>query len=395
VVTVALTPADAVQKVLLNTIMGDGGLISYYQNRRVLVTGGLGFIGSNLSVRLAAAGARVVAVDSSVAGCGANRYNLEGARGIRAIPGDVGSPELFADEIRAAEIVFNLAGEVSHIHSMCQPSRDAELNAGAQLRFLDGCAGLNPGLRVVYASTRQIYGAPRYLPVDEAHPILPVDFNGVHKYAATRYHLLYSEMGRLDTRVLCLTNVYGPRMALHIPGQGFLGSFLRRVLCGQRLEVFGDGHQLRDPVFVDDAVSAFLAAGAVQDPPTRLWNVGGVEALSLGYIAHAVSAAAGVGPPVFRPFPPEHKSIDIGSYTTDSSRILRDLGWRPQVRFRQGMARSLEFFRREWEHYLPGLVPPVLPAVEPLDPSVDARVGPPLPAGSFEPDAPGARRIAV
>ena len=349
---------------------------SYYRNRQALVTGGLGFIGSNLSRRLSAAGARVTVVDSSVAGCGANPRNLEGVRGIRVVHADIGSPETFAREIRAADLIFNVAGEVSHIHSMSQPARDAELNAGAQLRFLEGCARLSPGLRVVYASTRQIYGAPRYLPVDEAHPILPVDFNGVHKYAGTSYHLLYHAMGRLDTRVLCLTNVYGPRMALHIPGQGFLGSFLRRVLLGQRLEVFGDGRQLRDPVFVDDAVNAFLAAGAAANPPTRLWNVGGMEALSLGDIAGAISFAAAAPPPVYRDFPPERKVIDIGSYTTDSSRIRRDLGWRPQVRFRHGIARALEFFRRDWPHYLPGEVPPV-------------------PAGSFQPETPDARSLAV
>ncbi len=297
-------------------------------------------------------------------------------RGIDVIECDIGSPEHFADEIRAADIVFNLAGEVSHIHSMRHPSRDAELNAGAQLRFLEGCAQFAPGLRVVYASTRQIYGAPRYLPVDEAHPIQPVDFNGIHKYAATSYHQLYQAMGRLDTRVLCLTNVYGPRMALHIAGQGFLGNFLQRVLCGQGLEVFGDGLQLRDPVYVDDAVNAFLAAGEAADPPSRLWNVGGSEALSLESIALALSEAAGVTPPVFRPFPPEHKSIDIGSYTTDSSQIRQDLGWRPQVRFLQGVAHCLAFFRREWDHYLPERVPP-------------------LPAGSFQTDAPDARGIAV
>lgn len=333
------------------------GVISQYPNRRAVVTGGLGFIGSNLSRRLAASGAHVTVVDSCVAGCGANRRNLHGVAGIRVIEADIGSPDDFADELRAADVVFNLAGEVSHIHSMRHPERDAELNAAAQLRFVDGCARLAPGLRVVYASTRQIYGAPRYLPVDEAHPIQPVDFNGVHKYVATSYHLLYQQMGRLDTRVLCLTNVYGPRMALHIPGQGFLGSFVRRVLCGHSLEVFGDGRQLRDPVFVDDAVEALLAAGAVEDPPSRLWNVGGMEALSLASIARTVSLTAGVAAPVFRPFPVEHKSIDIGSYTTDSSRILRDLGWRPQVTFRQGIARSLEFFRREFLHYLPAATP--------------------------------------
>jgi UDP-glucose 4-epimerase len=330
-----------------------------YHERQALVTGGLGFIGSNLSLRLAALGTRVTVVDSSVAGCGANPRNLEGAAGIRVVHADVGSPERFADEIRAADVIFNLAGEVSHIHSMRHPGRDAELNAGAQLRFVEGCARLAPGVRVVYASTRQIYGAPRYLPVDEGHPIQPVDFNGVHKYAATSYHLMYHAMGKLDARVLCLTNVYGPRMALHIPGQGFLGNFLRRVVSGQPLEVFGDGRQLRDPVYVDDVVEAFLAAGAIADPPARLWNVGGMEALSLASIAGIVSRIAGVGAPLLRSFPPDRRSIDIGSYTTDSSRILRDVGWRPRVNFHQGIARSISFFRREFLHYLPAEAAPI------------------------------------
>jgi len=176
--------------------------------------------------------------------------------------------------------------------------------------------------------------------------------------------------------VLCLTNVYGPRMALRVEGQGFLGGFLRRALCGQRLEVFGDGRQLRDPVYVDDAVYAFLAAGAAENPPHRLWNAGGSEALSLGEIATAMSLAAEVPLPLLRPFPPELRTIDIGSYTTDSNRILADLGWRPQVRFAAGIARSLEFFRREWPHYLPDMPPP-------------------LPAGPFQPETPDSRGIAV
>lgn len=206
--------------------------------------------------------------------------------------------------------------------------------------------------RVVYASTRQIYGAPRYLPVDEQHPIRPVDFNGIHKYAATAYHLLWSSMGRIDAAVLCLTNVYGPRMALNIPCQGFLGGFLRRALLGQPIEYFGDGLQLRDPVYVDDVVDAFLAAGATADAKSRLWNVGGCAALPVARIAEIISAAAGSPAPVYRPFPEEHKRIDIGSYASDSTRIREELGWQPRTGFEQGIRNSLEYFRRELPHYL-------------------------------------------
>jgi UDP-glucose 4-epimerase len=327
-------------------------VVSAYKNRRVLVTGGLGFIGSNLALRLVRAGARVVIVDSEVPGCGANRHNIAAAADLRVVAADVGDAAV-APEIRGCSVIFNLAGELSHIHSMRDPGRDARLNAMAQLRFLEECARQAPGVRVVYASTRQIYGVPQYLPVDEAHPIRPVDFNGVHKYAATAYHLLWSEMGRVDARVLCLTNVYGPRLALRLACQGFLGNFLRRGLMQQTIDIFGDGRQLRDPVYVDDAVDAFLLAGAAPAPKSRLWNVGGLEALPLSEIAAVISSAAGSPQPVCRPFPEEHKGIDIGSYCSDSTRIREELGWHPRVPFKEGVCRSIEYYRREFAHYLP------------------------------------------
>ena len=328
-------------------------LVSEYRNSKVLVTGGLGFIGSNLALRLARAGARVTVVDSAVPGCGANRHNLAAAGGdVRVIMADIAGAASFAAEIRGCSVIFNLAGEVSHIHSMRDPSRDAALNSTAQLRFLEECARHAPGVRVVYASTRQIYGAPRYLPVDESHPIQPIDFNGIHKYAATAYHLLWSSMGRIDGRVLCLTNVYGPRMALHLTCQGFLGNFVRRALLRQPIEVFGDGRQLRDPVYVDDAVEAFLLAGASQAAHSRLWNVGGGGTLALARIASMISAAVGIAGPVFGPFPEEQKGIDIGSYSSDSALIRTELGWQPAVDFEQGVRETLEYFQRELPHYL-------------------------------------------
>jgi UDP-glucose 4-epimerase len=343
-------------------------VVSDYRNSKVLVTGGLGFIGSNLALRLARAGARVTVVDSSVAGCGANPHNIsEAAPDIRVINADIGDSTALAGEITGCSVIFNLAGEVSHIHSMRRPCRDAALNATAQLRFLQECARQAPGIRVVYASTRQIYGAPKYLPVDESHPIQPVDFNGIHKYAATSYHLLWSSMGRIDGRVLCLTNVYGPRMALHLTCQGFLGNFLRRALLKQTIEVFGDGRQLRDPVYVDDAVDAFLLAGASQSPQSRLWNVGGRGTLSLAQIASIFSSAAGLAEPVLKPFPEEQKGIDIGSYTSDSTLIRQELGWQPSIAFEQGVAKAIDFFQRELPHYLrPGESEPGCSLPEPV-----------------------------
>jgi len=329
-----------------------------YNKKTVLVTGGLGFIGSNLAIRLVELGARVIVVDSSRPGCGANPYNLAPvADRIELIARDIGEAEKFREVLAQCDVVFNLAGEVSHIHSMMAPERDLEINAAAQLRFLEVLRRERPGVRVVYAGTRQVYGVPRYLPVDENHPVEPVDYNGVHKYAASLYHLMLSRMGALDAVVLRLTNVYGPRMALQIPCQGVLSTFLRRALLGQDLEVYDGGEQLRDPVYADDVVDAFLRAGAATGLPARTYNVAGPEALSLRWIAEIIAEAAGVQV-VTQPFPAERKRIDIGSYVGDSQKIRRDLGWVPRVRFAEGIRASLAWYREHLSHYLEAGGPP-------------------------------------
>jgi UDP-glucose 4-epimerase len=320
--------------------------MTFYSGKNVLVTGGLGFIGSNLALRLAALGANVTVVDPCVPGCGGNPKNLEGACSpIRVFGLDIGSPELPDAVLRRQDVVFNLAGEVSHMASMREPERDLAINTVAQLLFLQRVAQARPGIRIVFAGTRQVYGVPDYLPVDENHPIHPVDFNGVHKYAATMYHLMLSSTGLVDACVLRLTNVYGPRVSLDTPGQGVLAAFLRNLSRGERLEVFGDGRQLRDPVYVDDVVEAFLLAGAAVKLPSRSYNIGGPAGMELRHIAMEASALAGVGSPVYREFSKELKAIDIGSYCADSSRIRDELGWTPTTCFSAGIAKTLEHYR--------------------------------------------------
>lgn len=323
-----------------------------YAGRSVLVTGGLGFIGSNLAVRLAELGAKVTIVDGLIPGCGANPYNVEPLRGrAKVINLDIGDAEQFAGELGDAGVIFNLAGEISHAHSVQFPERDLQINTVSQLRFLRACCRHAPGIRIVYASTRQIYGRPDRLPVSEEHPIRPVDFNGVHKYAATMYHLMLSRSGELDAACLRLTNVYGPRMAINTPCQGVLNAFLRCALTGEPISVFGDGAQLRDPVYVEDVVEAFLLAGAVPKLPSRSYNVGGAACLTLNELAE-VCARAGGTLIRHRQFPADRRAYDIGSYSTDSSRIGAELGWRPRTRLEDGIARTVEFFRRELGHYL-------------------------------------------
>jgi nucleoside-diphosphate-sugar epimerase len=323
----------------------------------VLVTGGLGFIGSNLTIRLVREGARVSVIDAAIPGCGADIFNIECVRdAIRIIPRDLADADRFAQEIAGSEIIFNLAGEISHGASMVEPERDLQLNTVSQLRFLWTCRQVCPKARIVYAGTRQVYGRPEYLPVDENHAVQPIDFNGVHKLATSQYHLLLSRHGELDAVVFCLSNVYGPRMALHLRQQGFLATYIHNALTGKPLEVYGDGTSLRDPVYIDDVVEAFLLAG-VEPHRSSSYNVGGPEPLTINAIAEITSAASHGLPVIRRPFPETLRTIDIGSYATNNSLITRELGWRPAVSFETGIRRTLDYYNTHSHRYIASPAP--------------------------------------
>lgn len=326
--------------------------MSFYRNKHVVVTGGLGFIGSNLALRLVAEGARVTAIDAAVPGCGANPHNLADAA-VRVLPRNIADPWI-GNALKKADVVFNLAGEVSHIHSMLYPMRDCEINTTSQMEFLNTLAGVQPGVRVVYASTRQIYGAPASLPADEGLPVAATDFNGVHKFAAEQYHHLLTRLGRLDAIVLRLTNVYGPRMAIGLGCQGFLPGFTARAVRKQALEVYGSGLQLRDPLYVDDACEAFLRAGEVTQAPQRCFNIGTPQATSLLKIAEVFSKQAELPAPRRRPFPEDRKAIDIGSYYTSTVAVEAGLGWIARVGLWEGVQRTLEYHGQHKASYLRG-----------------------------------------
>ena len=327
--------------------------------RRCLVTGGLGFIGSNLALALAAAGADVTVVDARFARHGANPHNLvpDGADApdprvavVEADLGDVEHPAV-RDAALGAELVFNLAGQVSHVDSMDDPLFDLASNTTSHVAFLELLRRENVGARVVYTSTRQIFGKPRYLPVDEEHPVAPVDVNGITKYATEQLHLLYHEVYGLATTAVRLTNVYGPRQRLTGDLQGFLPIFVRRALDDETILVFGDGEQQRDCLYVDDVVECLLLAATTPDAAGQIFNVGNDEHLPLHVIAADVVEAAGSGRVEFAPWPPDRDAIDIGSYFGDSSKAKRMLGWGPTVEFRDGIAATVDFYRSRGPWY--------------------------------------------
>ncbi|MBI5396219.1 MAG: NAD-dependent epimerase/dehydratase family protein [Verrucomicrobia bacterium] len=324
----------------------------FFRNRNVLITGGLGFIGSTLARRLLELGAKVTLVDSLIPEYGGNPFNIEGIRDRVCVNiSDVRDPHAFRHLVQGQDVLFNLAGQTSHLDSMRDPEPDLEINCKAQLSILETCRHVNPAVRIVFAGTRQIYGKPDYLPVDEAHPIRPVDVNGINKTAGEWYHLLYSATYGIPCCVLRLTNTYGPRMRVKDARQTFLGIWLRLIIEGQPIQVFGDGTQRRDFNYVDDVVEALLLAASSDQAAGRVYNLGSAEVLSLKDLAALLVEVNGAGRWECVPFSEELKHIDIGDYYGDFRKIESELGWRPKVSLREGLKRSLDYYRRHGKQY--------------------------------------------
>lgn len=318
----------------------------------VLITGGLGFIGSNLAIRLASMGARVTVVDSLTPEYGGNLSNIDGySDRIRVNISDVRDVHSLRYLVQGQDYLFNLAGQTSHMDSMTDPFTDLEINCRSQLSILETCRSHNPKIRLVFASTRQIYGRPDYLPVDEKHPLRPVDVNGINKLAGEFYHLLYQQVYDIPTCVLRLTNTFGPRMRIKDARQTFVGIWIRRLLEGQPFEVWG-GEQLRDFTYVDDCVDALLLAASHPKAVGKCYNLGGTQSVSLQTLAEMLVQANGGGELVIKAFPADRKRIDIGDYYSDDQLIRDDLGWQPKVSLEQALQRTLAYYRQHIKNYL-------------------------------------------
>lgn len=332
------------------TVLHD--LTAAYRGAHALITGGLGLIGSTLAQRLLELGADVTIVDAFIPESSANLYNIAPIRErVRLELVDVRCPDLLEATLAGHDYLFNLAGQSSHLVSMIDPLTDLDINCRAQLTLLESCRRLIPAAVIVFASTRQVYGRPHYLPVDERHPLSPVDVNGVDKMAGEAFHLLYHRTYGLKTTVLRLTNTYGAGMRIKDARQTFVGIWLRNLIEGRPFEVWG-GVQKRDFTYVDDAAEAFLLAGACPQVQGRAFNIGGDRVVSLAELAGLAIAANGGGEFVMRDFPEERKRIDIGDYYADDALFRRLTGWHPRVTLEQGLDRALNFFRDNFQNYV-------------------------------------------
>lgn len=332
---------------MMNTRFGE------FRGRSVLITGGLGFIGSNLARRLVQIGdVEVVVVDALVPQQGGNLFNIEDIRDrVTVHTADVGDNATINHLVGGVDYIFNLAGSTSHLDSMLQPHCDLEFNCAAQLTLLEACRHFNPHVKIVFTSTRQVYGKPLYLPVDEAHRIAPPDINGIHKLAAENYHLLYHRLYGLRSVCLRLTNTYGPRQLMRHNRQSFVGWFTRQAIDGGVIELFGEGRQRRDLNYVDDVVDALLLSAASETADGEIFNIGGKEPISLQSLAEKLIGITRHGSIRCVPFPPERQLIDIGNFYSSYRKIRTMIGWEPRTPLNTGLRRTVEFYTNHRQHY--------------------------------------------
>jgi UDP-glucose 4-epimerase len=323
-----------------------------FSGRYVIITGGLGFIGSNLARRLLEYGAIVTLVDSLIPEYGANLFNIAGIENsVKINFSDVRDEHSMRYLVQKQDYLFNLAGQTSHLDSMENPHTDLDINCRAQLSILEACRRFNPGIKVVFASTRQLYGRPEYLPVDEKHLLRPADMNGINKMAGEWYHILYNNIYGVRACALRLTNTIGPRMRVKDARQTFLGIWIRLLIEGKPIEIYGDGTQIRDFNYVEDVVEAFLLAGASEKSNGEVFNLGADDTICLRDLARMMIDLNGAGEYRLVPFPPERKPIDIGDYFGDYQKIRSILGWEPRVTLRDGLNRTLAFYEEHHHQY--------------------------------------------
>ncbi len=323
-----------------------------FSGKKVLITGGIGFIGSHLAMRLVEDGATVTVIDSMMPEYGGNLENISTVKPRIAINiSDVRDPYSMAYLILNHDFLFNLAGQSSHLDSMNDPFTDEEINIRAQLHILEACRRYNSTIKIIFASTRQIYGKPLRLPVDETHPIQPVDVNGINKYAGELYHILYHQVYGINTCILRLTNTYGPHMRIKDARQTFVGLWIRHLLEGKPIEVWG-GDQLRDFNFVDDVVEAMILAAINDNTSGVVFNLGGDEVVSVATLAKLMVELHGKGQYAIRDYPVDRKRIDIGDYYGDYGKIHRVLGWEPKTSLHEGLAVTINFYEENIDKYL-------------------------------------------
>lgn len=334
---------------------------NFYKNKKILITGGLGFIGSNLAIKLVEIGAKVLIVDSMIPEYGGNLFNIDLIKNkVKVDKSDIRDSKKMDRLVAGQEIIFNLAGTLSHVDSMTDPMTDLEINCRAQLSLLESVRKYNPGAQIIFAGTRNQYGKAKYLPVTESHPQEPTDINGINNIAAEKYHLMYTSVYGIRTISLRMTNTYGPRHQMRHPRQGVLNWFIRKVLDGETVELFGDGKQIRDVNYIDDVAEALLLVGKSDKGWGQAYNLGGTPVSLVDFVKKTINIVSSIrnevrprknNKIVLRPFPANRKQIEIGDYRADYTKIKKTYGWSPKTSLEDGIRKTIDYYQKYKNYY--------------------------------------------
>ena len=326
-------------------------LKKYYSDKTIIVTGGLGFIGSNLTNHLVQLGCSVIVIDALFPTHGGNIYNIKDVKNkVEVHNMDIGKDNNLKPILENADCIFNLAGQTSHIDGLNDPFLDHHVNTYSHINFLEECRKYNSNVKIVYTGTRQVYGVPKYLPVDEKHPVQPVDINGINKLSGELYHILYHKIHDMNIVSLRLTNTYGPKMMMKKNKGGFISIFVRKIIDKENITIYGDGEQLRDFNYVDDVCEALILSGYKNNIYGHIFNLGG-EPVSLLDFTKLLINTRGFGTYSFKPFPKYNKRIDIGDYYADIKKSEKYLGWKPRTTLALGLKRTVKFYLDNKHYY--------------------------------------------
>ncbi len=324
----------------------------HWRDRRVLITGGLGFLGSNLALRLVEAGAQVTLVDAMLPDLGGNLFNVDPVRERVVVNfADVRDEHLMALMVDGMDVVFHLAAQVSHVKSLSDPYPDIDINLKGTAALLEAVRKVNRRALVVRTGTRGQYGAATRLPVDELAPTYPKGLHEISQLTAEKMLQMYHEVHGVPVVMLRLTNIYGPRAQMRSSHYGVANWLIRLALDGKPITLFGDGLIQRDFVYVDDCVDAMMAAAASSACDGEILNVGDDRPSTFKELAETICAAVPEAAIVYTDFSPERKAQEPGNFYSDIAKIGRLIGWRPTTPLGEGVRRTVEFYRRHREHY--------------------------------------------
>jgi UDP-glucose 4-epimerase len=323
-----------------------------YQDKRILITGGLGFVGSNLAIKLVDAGARVTLLDSMLPLYGANLFNIDPIRDRVTVNfSDIRDRNSMHYLVREQDYLFHLAAQVSHVDSIIDPFTDVDINVGGTLSVLEACRKYNPGVRIIFAGTRGQYGASVKVPVDESAPTNPIGMYAITHLAAEKMALMYHQMHNIQGVSLRITNTYGPRHQMKHSRYGVANWFIRLALDDETIPVFGDGRILRDFLYIDDLTRALMMCGLTEAAYGSVFNVGSGAAISFIDLVKEIVQIAGSGRYEYAPFTAERKALEPGDYWTDITKIKSVVGWEPQVSLQEGLRRTIGYYRLHRDHY--------------------------------------------